>query len=407
MKSRMNKSRIITVLLGIAILSAIVCPALAITHHPPYVSGGIGDVCTASGTGVIIGHEKDIDTSQGKWIFKHAWEAFPPVGAAACRAYGYLSVATIYASSANDISVTGNFMVNGYVDIYAAGFLSGWGHAEWNVKVYVRAYDANTGQYIQSAGYVWSGVVDNNFPWPIHNSHSFENEVAQSSMTFTPTIGHTYYIEAAFEGLSNGFAGAAGVSGGASNLFDWTESSGIKLTSMTIHYPYTLIISSGLGGTTVPAPGSYQYDEGTTVSVQANPSSNYVFDHWVLDGQIRYENPITVTMSNDHNLQAYFAKLVNLSIRVPQAPPEGVQVWIDGNTYIAYASTPASVIVKEGQHTIQVERSFLKEEWMPGYYYIYTFDHWSDGSEQNPRTIYITSDTTLTAYYLRSKYAIV
>jgi hypothetical protein len=98
--------------------------------------------------------------------------------------------------------------------------------------------------------------------------------------------------------------------------------------------------------------------------------------------------------------------LVDLVIRVPQAPPEGVKIWVDGNLYTAYENSPVSITVVAGQHTIEAERGFLKEEWMPGMYFIYAFDHWSDGSEANPRTINLTSDKTLTAYYLRSKWGI-
>jgi hypothetical protein len=95
---------------------------------------------------------------------------------------------------------------------------------------------------------------------------------------------------------------------------------------------------------------------------------------------------------------------VNLVVRVPQAPPEGVTILIDGLQYQAYADTPATAFVTPGQHTIQAPTTFEKEEWQPGQYYIYTFKNWSDGLTANPRTSNITSDTTLTANYLRSKY---
>lgn len=100
------------------------------------------------------------------------------------------------------------------------------------------------------------------------------------------------------------------------------------------------------------------------------------------------------------------SQLVNLEIQVPQAPPEGCKIWIDGHLYRAYEDDPVSVMVATGQHTIEAQKVFIKEEWMPGMYFIYTFDRWSDGSEANPRTITLTSDKTLRAIYLRSKYGI-
>jgi hypothetical protein len=70
--------------------------------------------------------------------------------------------------------------------------------------------------------------------------------------------------------------------------------------------PYWLTISASSGGTTNPTPGSYVYDKGTSVTVTATPSSGYYFSYWSLDGTVYYNNPITVTMTADHSLTAYF-----------------------------------------------------------------------------------------------------
>jgi len=69
---------------------------------------------------------------------------------------------------------------------------------------------------------------------------------------------------------------------------------------------YTLTINTTAGGTTDPAPGTYTHPEGVSVVVTAIPDSGYEFDHWVLDGTTRTENPITVLMDSDHTLTAYF-----------------------------------------------------------------------------------------------------
>ncbi len=69
---------------------------------------------------------------------------------------------------------------------------------------------------------------------------------------------------------------------------------------------YCLTISAGSGGTTVPTPGTYEYDEEPTVEVTAIADGGYSFDYWVLDGATKYDNPITVTMNSDHTLNAYF-----------------------------------------------------------------------------------------------------
>jgi hypothetical protein len=75
---------------------------------------------------------------------------------------------------------------------------------------------------------------------------------------------------------------------------------------LRIHRSHALSISATSGGNTEPYPGTYHYYEGTSVTVTAFAYSGYTFDHWLLDGSIYYQNPITVTMNSDHNLKAYF-----------------------------------------------------------------------------------------------------
>lgn len=75
---------------------------------------------------------------------------------------------------------------------------------------------------------------------------------------------------------------------------------------------YTLLVDATTGGTTSPVPGSYVYDEGTVVSVEAFNNSGYVFDHWRLDDvSIGSANPINVTMDGNHTLVAVFKAFGN------------------------------------------------------------------------------------------------
>jgi hypothetical protein len=45
-------------------------------------------------------------------------------------------------------------------------------------------------------------------------------------------------------------------------------------------------ILESVGGTTNPAPGAYQYAEGTVYTISAIPDEGWIFDHWVLTGDI-------------------------------------------------------------------------------------------------------------------------
>ena len=73
---------------------------------------------------------------------------------------------------------------------------------------------------------------------------------------------------------------------------------------------YKININSTIGGTTDPPPTIYERDSGTTVTVTAVPEAGKYFTHWELDGTIRTENPITVTMDKDHTLLAVFSDVV-------------------------------------------------------------------------------------------------
>jgi hypothetical protein len=111
----------------------------------------------------------------------------------------------------------------------------------------------------------------------------------------------------------------------AGKRYMWTYTSGLATTQagtltvsgaggVTGHYTasvtYTLTITATTGGSTNPAVGAHTYPAGTDVSVQAFPSSGYLFDHWELDGSPAGSvTPRTVTMNADHTLKAYFTAI--------------------------------------------------------------------------------------------------
>jgi hypothetical protein len=72
--------------------------------------------------------------------------------------------------------------------------------------------------------------------------------------------------------------------------------------------PYTLQILASSDGTTNPVPGSYPYDAGETASVQALPSTGFVFAYWegnVPDNKIS-QNPLSLTMDGDKTITPHF-----------------------------------------------------------------------------------------------------
>jgi hypothetical protein len=84
----------------------------------------------------------------------------------------------------------------------------------------------------------------------------------------------------------------------------WFIDSNIDLGPCT----YYLTITSAAGGTTNPFPGTYNYTVGSSLNVAAIPNPGYSFDYWLLDGEEKTENPITIIMNANHTLEAvYFA----------------------------------------------------------------------------------------------------
>jgi hypothetical protein len=67
----------------------------------------------------------------------------------------------------------------------------------------------------------------------------------------------------------------------------------------------TLTISTSGGGTTVPAPGSYVYDTGTPVAINAVPDANYAF-YWWSDNINRKQANVTILMDGDKTVSASF-----------------------------------------------------------------------------------------------------
>jgi len=104
------------------------------------------------------------------------------------------------------------------------------------------------------------------------------------------------------------FGSWSGDASGAGNPIAITMDANKTVTANFIRQ-YTLMIAAGEGGTTNPAPGTYLYDAGTLVSVQAMPAEGYEFDIWTGDAA-GSANPVTVVMDGDKAIQANFFRTV-------------------------------------------------------------------------------------------------
>ena len=103
-----------------------------------------------------------------------------------------------------------------------------------------------------------------------------------------------------------------GLNVGSTNPYTVLMDNDYALHAVFVQINYTLAITSTADGTTSPAPDIYTYPAGSNVQVTAIPDTNYLLDHWELDGtNVGSTNLINVTMDTDHALYAVFRLLVN------------------------------------------------------------------------------------------------
>ena len=75
---------------------------------------------------------------------------------------------------------------------------------------------------------------------------------------------------------------------------------------------YSLQIAVTGQGTVTSSPSGGVYDEGTNVTLTANPASGFQFDGWSGD-LTGSNNPVTITMDGDKNITATFTEVVTIT----------------------------------------------------------------------------------------------
>jgi len=154
---------------------------------------------------------------------------------------------------------------------------------------------------------------------------------------------------------------------------------------------YTLTIQVSGSGTTNPAVGTYTYNAGTNVQVNAYPSSGWILNHWELDGSnVGSANPYTVTMNSNHVLKAVFTQIVTYDVTIvahcnTEGVDLGVAITMDGSP--TGFNTPHTFSVT-GTHTFGVPAADASS---------HPFSQWNIG--EATATITVTSARTYTAYY--------
>ena len=134
-------------------------------------------------------------------------------------------------------------------------------------------------------------------------------------------------------------------------------------------YIATCMANDNSRGSVTSAGGSYNYL--TSVTFTAVPNANYHFLRWS-NGST--DNPITFTLTQDTALTAIFV---------------GLTANVDDNTMGTATHTKTANLVEVVTATPN---------------YGYHFVQWQDGNTDNPRTVTLTQDTVLTAYFAVNSY---
>lgn len=137
------------------------------------------------------------------------------------------------------------------------------------------------------------------------------------------------------------------------------------------------VLASPISYGSISGAGRYEYN--SVAQLAATPNYGYVFSHW---NDENADNPRSITVIEDKIYTATFVKR-NFSIIVNSSDTK--QGSVSGSGSFEYQSECTITASPE---------------------YGYHFTQWSDGNTDNPRTVIVTSDTTLIASFAKNKYTI-
>jgi hypothetical protein len=162
------------------------------------------------------------------------------------------------------------------------------------------------------------------------------------------------------------------------------DSTAITETANFAQTTRTLTMSTTAGGTTDPTPGAHTYAEGAKVICTATPNTGYMFSAW--DGAYTgNQNPVTITMNGDKSLMANFAPVIQYSLTM--------------NTEGPGSTNPSGTTMHDGGEQVQCTAT-------PDDSTHYHFTQWTGSytGTENPHTIQMTGDKTMTAHFVSNVY---
>ena len=171
---------------------------------------------------------------------------------------------------------------------------------------------ANFGQYVTVT--IQSSAVISDASGPVINIDGTGYTYPQTPQSLSWVQGSAHTVSANSPvscGVGCQYVWVSWSDGGAQS-HQITAPSAPATYTITFKKQYQLMISTNLpnAGSTSPAVGSYWYDSGKTVSIQASPASGYTFNSWTGSGSGSYSgttNPTSITMNGPVSETATFA----------------------------------------------------------------------------------------------------
>jgi len=307
--------------------------------------------------------------------------------------------------ASNDVLSRNNITNN------SIGIRFGWPYGDSYYKSsYIRVSgnkltNNNIGIYLGDSSYnnICRNTIANNgygiwVQYSSHNKIFYNNFINNNQQVYIYPTGYANVWDNAYPSGGNFWSDYTGVDLFSGPYQNETGSDGIGDTPYVIdanntdHYPlmnpygappqtYNLTITTTVGGTTDPVPGTYTYEEPTHVTVTAIPYANYRFDHWVYDDEdIGSENPVTVYVGSNHTLHAVFT-LVTYTLKIETTTGGTTSPAPGTYTYTAGSTVEVTAIPDSG----------------------YVFDHWelngSNVGSGNPYTVNMDNNYFLKAFF--------
>ncbi|MBO4307934.1 MAG: M6 family metalloprotease domain-containing protein [Bacteroidales bacterium] len=173
------------------------------------------------------------------------------------------------------------------------------------------------------------------------------------------------------------------------NPYSFTVAADKAFTAYFQQITYTVNVSSSdLTMGHVSGGGEFVY--GSTATITATPTENNHFLHWISNGETLTANPYSFTVTSDRSLTAYFERDKHQITVLSNDTAIGRAWFIVGNNSEHYHSAALD-------HGTLV---WLYAEARTDVPSVQTqFDGWSDGVDFTMRSIYLNTDTTLTALF--------